>query len=35
MAVFVSVRKEEEEKLRVAYLGNALSDFDQIWNVEY
>ena len=41
IAVFVSVRKEEEEKneetkpiFEVAYLGNALSDFDLIWNVE-
>ena len=46
IAVFVSVRKEEEkyeEKkpqetkpiFEVAYLGNTLSDFAQIWNMEY
>ena len=44
IAVFVSVRqeKEKEEKkneetepiFEVAYLGNARSDFAQIWNVE-
>ena len=29
-------RKNEETKpiFEVAYLGNALSDFDKIWNVE-
>ena len=42
IAVFVSVRKEEEKKneetkpiCEVAYLGNALSDFALIWNVKY
>ena len=49
IAVFVSVRKEEEKQeelknkkneetkpiFEVAYLGNARSDFAQIWNVEY
>ena len=42
IAVFVSVRQEKEGKktkklsqfLEVEYLGNARSDFAQIWNVE-
>ena len=43
IAVFVSVRQEEEKEKKneetkpifeVAYLGNARSDFAQIWNVE-
>ena len=44
IAVFVSVQKEEENKKKkkketkpifeVAYLGNTLSDFAPIWNVE-
>ena len=41
IAVFISVRQEEEKNneetkpiFEVAYLGNAGSDFAQIWNVE-
>ena len=36
-AIFASVRKDEEEKKRTfgrSYLGNGLSDFLQIWNVD-
>ena len=41
IAIFASVRKDEEEEkneknrnVGCSYLGNGLSDFPQIWNVE-
>ena len=39
IAIFASVRKDEEEEKKTrnfgrSYLGNGLSDFLQIWNVD-